>query len=753
VAPKRYDAGYIALSYFVSLVGSLSTLQLLQLRTSGRGLYNWYLLFGSSVTMGGIAIWSMHFVGNRAVVLYDGQAELQLAYNSTFTVLSFFVPVLVLLGAYSLAGSSGDEVRKVRIVIGGSFAGSSICGMHYLGDAGISNFNTKYSIAKVIASVIIAISATNVALTFFFLMRKNFTNSWWKRLILGFVLAGAVSGMHWTASSGTTYVINRDQPTSQNILSRHWVVVIVIVLSVFCCTILVAFAAAAGRERRKQLKRAQKIVLASATFEDGKLMVLSDGTLPMRTITDTFSERSFEESFGKRHHVFHWIYRTSRNWRAVVDLLPGMRRHLRGCATTPHGNQGHFEEYSTLFREMFCVAAKELADATHQPLESVGVLYEDIIIAGSFATKSDPETAYSHHQGRGKVLFLVKKVDKVEAARLGTFGFRFTAPANVYDILSRTMLVSKHSISQAIAHMAAYNPEREALLLPGVYLGCFAMQAEIKGGFDILVHKDATSKIPTRPLGIPTLTSAHFRFLQQYNGKTVIDIAAALQSNVIEAAQTAGLTEEFAIQFKDALKHLRDEVKDTYFNHAVLDPNPQFLPTATPVDARPGSSGTVAQVIVFKILVPIHTPITSPSLSLAPFNFFSTQQRSYPGCPEHEVHARRTHRDFSGRIAPIPIPKKATRRGGHLWKPRGGGHGLDVGETSRSPSMSSEKHLVMSDPFASAGIMVSHSVTVDVVEPKTATEMKDLGPRVAVTKLDESADSLTWCEALFKGVV
>jgi len=54
IAPKRYDAGYIALSYFVSLVGSLSTLQLLQLRTSGRGLYNWYLLFGSSVTMGGI---------------------------------------------------------------------------------------------------------------------------------------------------------------------------------------------------------------------------------------------------------------------------------------------------------------------------------------------------------------------------------------------------------------------------------------------------------------------------------------------------------------------------------------------------------------------------------------------------------------------------------------------------------------------------------------------------------------------------
>ena len=106
----------------------------------------------------------------------------------------------------------------------------SICGMHYLGDAGIANFTTKYSTPKVIASVIIAISATNVALTLFFLMRKNFTNSWWKRLILGFVLAGAVSGMHWTAASGTTYISNRSQSTPQSILSRRWVVVIVIVL-------------------------------------------------------------------------------------------------------------------------------------------------------------------------------------------------------------------------------------------------------------------------------------------------------------------------------------------------------------------------------------------------------------------------------------------------------------------------------------------------------------------------------------------
>jgi NO-binding membrane sensor protein with MHYT domain len=102
--------------------------------------------------------------------------------------------------------------------------------MHYLGDAGISNYVMKYSITRVVASVIIAISATNVALALFFIMHKNFTNLWWKRLILAFILAGAVSGMHWTASSGTTYMIKRKQAISDNTLSRQWVVVIVIVL-------------------------------------------------------------------------------------------------------------------------------------------------------------------------------------------------------------------------------------------------------------------------------------------------------------------------------------------------------------------------------------------------------------------------------------------------------------------------------------------------------------------------------------------
>jgi NO-binding membrane sensor protein with MHYT domain len=85
----------------------------------------------SAFSMGGVAIWCMHYIGNRAIVLYGGQNRLQLSYSAGFTVLSFFMPVVVLLLAYIVIG--GVENPAIwRLLVGGTFAGAAICGMHYL---------------------------------------------------------------------------------------------------------------------------------------------------------------------------------------------------------------------------------------------------------------------------------------------------------------------------------------------------------------------------------------------------------------------------------------------------------------------------------------------------------------------------------------------------------------------------------------------------------------------------------------------
>lgn len=65
----------------------------------------------------------MHFIGNRAVILYNDEPHLRLAYSPVYTVLSVFVPIFVLLAAYLLCGT-GENVAIVWTLVGGAFAGS-----------------------------------------------------------------------------------------------------------------------------------------------------------------------------------------------------------------------------------------------------------------------------------------------------------------------------------------------------------------------------------------------------------------------------------------------------------------------------------------------------------------------------------------------------------------------------------------------------------------------------------------------------
>jgi NO-binding membrane sensor protein with MHYT domain len=87
----------------------------------------------------------MHFIGNRAIVLGNGQAQLQIVYSAGFTVISFFMPVVVVFLAFASVGSN-DTMNATRVVLGGALTGFAVCGMHYLGQAGISNYDCVYPI-------------------------------------------------------------------------------------------------------------------------------------------------------------------------------------------------------------------------------------------------------------------------------------------------------------------------------------------------------------------------------------------------------------------------------------------------------------------------------------------------------------------------------------------------------------------------------------------------------------------------------
>jgi NO-binding membrane sensor protein with MHYT domain len=134
----------------------------------------------------------------------------------------------VLLAAFFAVGTK-DTVSWWRVTTGGVLAGTAICGMHYLGNASIDNYTCHYNPVNVVGAALIAVVASIVALAIFFMFRATWTNSWWKRLVTAVVLAGAVSGMHWCASTGTEYSLVRLNNGS-NELARNITVIVVICL-------------------------------------------------------------------------------------------------------------------------------------------------------------------------------------------------------------------------------------------------------------------------------------------------------------------------------------------------------------------------------------------------------------------------------------------------------------------------------------------------------------------------------------------
>lgn len=164
-----------------------------------------FILIGSSLAMGGIAIWGMYFIGNRATILGNGGEEWQPAYSPGYTTISFLIPVLALFVAFIVIGSSDGAIDFIRVILAGAITGLGVCAMHYLGQAGIANYDCLYNVPHVISSVGIAIVASIIALGVFSHFRASWDTRWWWRVICAVNLAIAVSGTHWVVSVGTAY--------------------------------------------------------------------------------------------------------------------------------------------------------------------------------------------------------------------------------------------------------------------------------------------------------------------------------------------------------------------------------------------------------------------------------------------------------------------------------------------------------------------------------------------------------------------
>jgi hypothetical protein len=312
------------------------------------------------------------------------------------------------------------------------------------------------------------------------------------------------------------------------------------------------------------------------------------------------------------------------------------------------------EEYSIIFRELFCIAAADLAEQLNQPLEDIGVLFDEILSTGykdkskPRAQRSSPQTSdiekngiTRSHFGPGQLLFLIRRANPREAERLQAGGYRFAAIQNVADIVARSMQIHCDNLPRQLIIMREYNNGTQ-ILEPGVYTALFAIRASVHGGFDVLVRKNTRDQLPTMRLPFGSLETWKLNYLSQLDGVSVQTCLKLLETRA--RTSTFNIKEQiFSAQLHDSLEALRDDINDPLFHDAVMIGKPVSAPCGgSNEDGQPSE----AQLLALRLIMPIHSRAVDEKFEFIPLSFFKTQQRVYKNSPDHAMFARKIHREF-----------------------------------------------------------------------------------------------------------
>ena len=212
------------------------------------------LLFLIACCIGGIAIWSMHFIAMAGITLIspDG-SHIGVKYRVDYTIISLIAVVLLCLGGLIISSNDSDftkdkdefldgfvknsrlmsiaDIRQMikkdaylikvllrdlpRLVIGGVLTAAGVCVMHYLGmEAMVFPGRIQWNFGIIAASVIIAIVAASAAFWILFRFLALLPHLEILRVLSAFIMSLAVNGMHYTGMQAATFVYTPSKSVS-----------------------------------------------------------------------------------------------------------------------------------------------------------------------------------------------------------------------------------------------------------------------------------------------------------------------------------------------------------------------------------------------------------------------------------------------------------------------------------------------------------------------------------------------------------
>lgn len=198
-----FDPALVALSFLFAVIGSLIALTAASRIKAGQGRIGWSSALTIGVALGGIGVWSMHFIGMLAL-----QMDVGSSYSMPETTLSLAVVVVAAALAVSHAAQRPDSLPRL---LGCGFAlGMSVVVMHYLGMFGMKIYGfISWDYGVVALSMLIAVVAATAALW----LALN-TPTVQRRVAASLVMGVAVCAMHYTGMAAAEFICTTDSRTA-----------------------------------------------------------------------------------------------------------------------------------------------------------------------------------------------------------------------------------------------------------------------------------------------------------------------------------------------------------------------------------------------------------------------------------------------------------------------------------------------------------------------------------------------------------
>jgi NO-binding membrane sensor protein with MHYT domain len=191
------------LAYGTSVVGATIGLSCAhQAHTAtGRNRIGWLAL--AALSIGGVGIWLMHFIGMLGFAT-PGQP---IRYDIALTLLSAVLAVAAMFVGLLVFGVQKRSAMW-RLVVAGTITGLAVNLMHYTGMWAVNVKGTlEYNPFLVVLSIIIAVGAATAAL-WFTISAERLS----QRLMAGLVMGVASSGMHFVGMAAVDVNMDANAP-------------------------------------------------------------------------------------------------------------------------------------------------------------------------------------------------------------------------------------------------------------------------------------------------------------------------------------------------------------------------------------------------------------------------------------------------------------------------------------------------------------------------------------------------------------